>query len=881
MIKYRIILFVWLLAGYNEIANSQNELIVWSAPAGTPSNNTFSVQVKKSGDIAWTDLFEYNVKVGHQDELVNNSSMVNFDLSGTVDIKVTYNRGSINAYDIRPVSYGIKAIQNGNTLEFSVAQDYLAPRKIVIRINNSWETEVVHILTNFPEIDAPSEIASNVYVINPGDPIPFKLPEGKDTYYFKKGLHTLPKGLWVEVDLGATYPLNRFELYQGSYGGNTEKVKYIIESKLNGNDDYTSVYEALDNSTVGVISQTLPVRNARFVRLTLLGNNATGSYVFSSRINELNLYANGGETNLALNKAVAGAMPGYARAVDGNTNTGYISSSGYGNWHAGESFFLGKDGTTVYIAGGATVKGSFISDGNSNITIRGRGILDCSELRHIRTSPASEGRTGAVWLTGGTDNKLEGITILDPPMWGVVMNYTEKPVVKGINLFGSTVNADGIHFSGSNNGTVEGAFIRACDDILVMYHYGAANGNIVRNSVFWGDDAHIILIGLAGSSGGQPISNLTFQNLDILNQQGVWDLNKFNGCFKLWPSGENTISDVLFNNIRIDTFRDAAKSSIFQFRTDHRDTGLGVGSIKNITVQNITYRGSNERKSLLKGMDATHNVSGVKFLNYKRQGNYVTNESSGNIDIQSYVSDIKYFYNTSFETRNLALNKSANSDQPMYSGHGSDKAVDGTSTAYAQANSRTVPWKLTIDLDSITTFNRIVFKSASSEYASDYTIQGSNDGFIWITFITEKGGNGSIKTYNNFGNKAYRYVRLNPGSCILSPGDWGYTVLDFEIYDDSVTGTSSLLKNIDDQTKISIFPNPVANDLNIRIPSLVSNDNWNYHLTTAEGRIIQEGKVAMETTTLNLNGLSTGLYLLYLRNKNNKILSHKVIKKWN
>lgn len=878
MTSYRIILIIWLIVGYYEITNAQNELIVWNAPIGTTSNNTFSVQVRKNGDTVWTDLFEYNVKVGHQDGSVNNSSMVNFDFSGTVDIKVTYNVGVINSYDIRPVSYGIKATPNGNTLEFSVTQNYLAPRKIVVRINNSWETEVLHITTNFPETDVPSENASNVYVINPGDPIPLRLPEGKDTYYFKQGLHTLPVGLWVEVDLGAIYPINRFELYQGSYNSNTEKVKYIIESKLNENDSYTSVYEGLDNTKVGLVSQTFPVRNARYVRLKLLGNNAIGSYVFSSVINEFKLYANGVETNLALNKAINGAMPEYSKAVDGFTNTGYVSASKYGNWHAGESFFLGKDGTTIYIAGGATVKGSFSSDGNSNITIRGRGMLDCSELRHIRTTPASEGRTGAVWLTGGHDNKLEGITVLDPPMWGIVMNFSKRPVVKGVNMFGSTVNADGVHFTGSSNGTVEGVFIRTCDDILVMYHYAIATGNVFKNSVFWGDDAHIALIGLAGSDGSQAISNLTFQDIDILNQQGVWDLDKFNGCFKLWPNGGNTISEVLFNNIRIDSFRDAGNSSVFQFRTDERNPGEGAGSIKNITVQNLTYRGSNERKSLLKGVDETHNVSGVIFLNYMRQGKFVTDANSGNIDVQSYVSNITYSYNTSSELKNLALHKPANSDQLMYTGHGADKAVDGTITGYAQASSRTTPWKLTIDLDSITTFNRIVFKSGTFEYASDYTIQGSNDGFTWNTFITEKGSNGSIKTYSNFGNKAYRYVRLNPTSCILSPGDWGYTILDFEIYNDSVTVTTSLLKNIDGQSEVSIFPNPIDSELNIRIPPFNSNDNWNYLLTTTEGRIIQEGIVTMRTTTLNLTGLSAGLYLLYLSNRKNKIL-RKVIKK--
>jgi len=790
----RAVRFVFLLVHflYCLPVNAANILQVWSPPAGTPANTTFTVQVRKTGETTWTDLYEYNVTVGHQDGTVYNSSMVNFDFSGSVDIKVTYNAGTLSAYDIRPVSYGVNAVKSGNTLTFTVVQNEDSPRKLVVRANNSWETGVLHILTNLPETGAPLAGAANVLAIEPGDPIPYNLPAGKNTYYFKPGLHTLPKGLWVDVDLGATYAINKIGLDQGTYHTNVGQVKYVIETKVNAGDSFTTAYDGTGNTTTGAITQTFTTKNARYVRLKLLGNNAASSWVFASIINEFSVYAVGGTTNLALNKAVAGGMPGYEKAVDGNTGTAYTSPTGYGNWHAGESFFLGKSGTTVYIAGGAVVRGSFLSDSCNNMTIKGRGILDGSQLRHIPTTPQSEGRTGAIWMISGADNKVEGITILDPPMWAVVMNFSTRPVVKQIHLIASAVNADGIHFSGSSYGKVDGIFIRTCDDNLVMYHYGAATGNTFKNSVFWGDDAHIALIGLAGSGGGQPINNLTFQNLDILNQQGVYDLDKFNGCLKLWPNGGNLISDVVFDNIRIDSFQYASKAAVFQFRTDERFSGEGAGVLKNITVSNITYRGSGERASLLKGVDAAHDVDVVNFVNYKRQNNFVTDAATGNINIQPYVSNVNFTHETIPVAPNLALNQPATSSQAMYTGYGADKAVDGSITTYAQASTRTTPWKLTIDLGTSKTFNRVVFKSGVTEYASVYTIQGSNDNISWTTIITEPASSGNTKVYNSFGNVTYRYVRLNPTACVLSTGDWGYTVLDFEIYNDPVTTSPNL-----------------------------------------------------------------------------------------
>ena len=868
--KLAILTGVFMLLTY--LVNAQDELVTWNAPSGTASNSTFSVQVRKTGDSNWTDLFEYNVKVGHQDGSFNNSSMVNFDFSGTVDVKIIYNGGAINSFDIRPLSYEINAMQDGNTLTFSVTQDYISPRKIVVRINNSWETEVLHLLTNVPEISVPEDNAANVLAINPGDPIPFRLPAGKDTYYFKSGVHTLPTGLWLELDLGASYALNRFELYQGTYNSMVDKVKFIIEGKENLNDDYSTLYNGTGNTVVGTVSGSFTTTNTRYVRLKLLGNNASGNYIFASLINEFKIFASGNNTNLALNKAIAGAMVGYENAVDGDISSPYRSSSGYGNWHAGESFFINKSSTTVYIEKGAVVKGAIISDGINQVTISGHGILDCSGLIH--TAELREGRTGAIWLTSGTNNLVEGITILDPPMWGVVMNFSESPKVLGINMIGHVVNADGIHFSGSNSGIVDGVFIRTCDDNLVMYHFAQATGNIFENSVFWGDDAHIALIGLAGNGGGQPISNLTFQNLDILNQQGVYDLDKFNGCLKLWPNGENTISNVVFDNIRIDPFRGPENSAIFQFRTDERFSGEGSGSIKDISLINVNYRGSGERESLLKGTGNSNNIDGIRFINYFRNNNYAIDESSANIEMHTYVTNVSYMFDGDSERRNIALHKTSYSDQLMFSGHGTDKAVDGTDSGYAQARNRETPWKLTIDLGKTTSFNRIVYRSGNSEYASDYLIQGSADGSSWSTIVEENGSSGGTKTYDDFGEVSYRFVRLNPTKCDLSPGDWGYTVLDFEIYNDSLTSSSHIIPN--DMEKIKVYPNPTNGELHVS--SINDSSLLDFQLFSLNGVLVREGELYSGRAILNTRDIKPGTYILYLQKENRLKSKFEIVK---
>ena len=624
----------------------------WNPPIGTAANDTFSVQIRKTGDGAWEDLFVYNVRVGHQHGDPRDTSMVVFDFAGSVDLKVTYNAGNIDSHEIRPTSYEIKTEQTGNELVFSMQQNLQSPRKMVLRINGSRDVFCLHVLTNPPEEDAPSLGDANVLAIKPGDPIPLQLPEGKDTYYFTPGVHDLPRGMWMEMDLGAVHKIDRVGLEAGIFMGIQNYVscyaqKFVLEVKQAVDEPYRVAFDGMANQQCGHFVENFPPTPARFVRLRLFGCKVVNDpqpenvkkYIFSNVIKHFEIFAADGTENLAKGRAMAGAMPGFEKAVDGNSETQwdtpnqfkdqnpgesqYDSPHQYGNWHAGESFFISKDNTTLYIAPGAVVKGAFASDGINNAVIKGGGILDCSGLTHF-PDRMFEARTGAIWVVGGSDNRVEGITILDPPMWGVVMNYSLRPVVRRINFFGSIVNADGIHMSACDGGLVEGVFLRTCDDGFVAYHYGTAQNIIVRNSVFWEDDARNILLGM-GFTPGSEIRDITIDNIDILNQQGVWIVDKFTGVMQLWTQGGTTIRNITLQNIRIDPYFEPSKGALFQMRTDsmqYGETEVGDGGpITNITIKNITYKGGDDdQPALMLAVSEKAYIKGVTIENYVRHG---------------------------------------------------------------------------------------------------------------------------------------------------------------------------------------------------------------------------------------------------------------------
>ncbi|WP_441882200.1 glycosyl hydrolase family 28 protein [Paenibacillus sp. 2TAB26] len=655
--KMKLLLVLFLIATFlnvgeahavnQENKQSTSKIVTWDTPAWQQKNNSFSVWIRESGQKTWKELYVYNVKNGEQKEqdVPTDAAMVNVDFTGTVEFKVTYNTDKIKDYEIRPSAYGINAKKTeGNTLIFSLTQNNKAPLKPTIMVNGSWSEGNLHILSNTPENDAPSQNATNVYVINPGDPIPLYLPTGKDTYYFKPGKHELPKGMWVELDLEETVQLEKFDLVQqltDSQWFAKGPQRFIIEAKEKVDDPYVQIYDGYENNREGTVTDVLRNVKARFVKLVLLGNTGSSHYVMTSLASEFKLYKKGDDsTNIAKGKAVNGAFPSYSNMTDGNDSTHYMSSTGYGNWHAGEAFYISQSDTTVYLAPGSLVKGSISADDLSNITIKGRGIMYGGDL--LRPRNYAEGRSGAIWITRSTNSKVEGITLIDYPMWSVVMNFTDQTSIKNINFFGSMVNADGIHLSGSKNAQVSGVFIRTTDDNFVIYHYGESSNITVKDSIFWADNARPILLGL-GDTPNATIDKVNFENIYILNQRGVWDLNKYNGAIQIWATGGNKISNIAFKNIHIDEFEAPGDSMLFQIKTDEMAAGIAPGSVSNVSFNNIIYRGKLPRKSLISGVDDSHNVSGIVFNRFKINNTLLSSTNMKQfIEFKGKYSDIKF-----------------------------------------------------------------------------------------------------------------------------------------------------------------------------------------------------------------------------------------------
>lgn len=634
-------------------------LNTWAAPAGVTLNTTWSVSVRRLGDSTWINLSEYNAKVGRQEGdpvtaslgLSNtpvNTSMILFDFNETVQVRAILNTGTITSYTIWPSTYGISSTKSGNTIYFDLTQSQWSPRKIVLGVNGNFENLGLHILTNMPETSAPNPNDSNVYVVNPGDGVPFYLPTGKDTIYFAPGVHNLPTGLWFELDLQQVYSLDRFELETGQLKEIFFKCgaeKFVISGKQNDNDSYTMLYNGCSNTSYGTIIQSLSGFNARYIMVNLLGNNnsnrsvaAGTNYFDSSAIKEFKLFPVGSNVNVAQWKFLRSPDTNAWSAIDGNSSTWFTTARGSGNTRAGETYFIQQNATKIYLAPGSYVKGAITSENKSNIVVSGRGILSGENL--IKDPYYfSEGKCGVLWILGGEDNWVDGITILNSPMWSIVMNYGVRPGIINANIINSCVNADGIHLSGCTDAYVSAIFSRSPDDQIAVYHYAATDNIDINNSVLFSDGGRALVLGL-GNTPNSNISNVTFNNNDILGFQAVWDTSKYQGEIYLWATGNNNITDINIQNIRFETFRYPSVCAMFKLTTAS-DPYLGEGGqIRNILFENISYPSKGDLPTIIYGATANDLIDNMTFRNFYIGGTKLTSSNyTSYFNISGYVSN--------------------------------------------------------------------------------------------------------------------------------------------------------------------------------------------------------------------------------------------------
>jgi hypothetical protein len=145
----------------------------------------------------------------------------------------------------------------------------------------------------------------------------------------------------------------------------------------------------------------------------------------------------------------------------------------------GSAPFSVADGQTVYLAGGAYVKGRLRMAGPTGsraVTIRGRGILSGIGITEKR------GTFNQFMIDGETrkpepEVNVEGIVITDSPGPGIIVSGRLQ--VENVKLFAWTISSDGI--SGGAGSLVKDCFLKVADDNI---HFHVTGMKVIDNVVW-------------------------------------------------------------------------------------------------------------------------------------------------------------------------------------------------------------------------------------------------------------------------------------------------------------------------------------------------------------------------------------------------------------
>jgi hypothetical protein len=289
------------------------------------------------------------------------------------------------------------------------------------------------------------------------------------------------------------------------------------------------------------------------------------------------------------------------------------------------------NGQTLYLAGGAVVKGAVAANG-SDIRILGRGILDGSEY---------EWRKGPYNVTlgiHGTNVLVEGITIRGSPHWTIVPRASRHVIVRGVKLCGSRVqNDDGVNPCNSQDVLITDCFIRSDDDCVAMkgLDYGAANSNVenvtVEHCVLWCDRARIFLLG--HESRAPFMREIALRHLDIIH----FTMTPF-----LFEPGE----DMRLENVRVEDIRLHGEGQAEFIRlkpvVNQYMRKRVPGFIRHVTFRDVAITGgSGAYRIQLEGADAEHDVREVAFENVSVPGSTIT-RSSPSVQVGPHVDGVRF-----------------------------------------------------------------------------------------------------------------------------------------------------------------------------------------------------------------------------------------------
>jgi hypothetical protein len=316
-----------------------------------------------------------------------------------------------------------------------------------------------------------------------------------------------------------------------------------------------------------------------------------------------------------------------------------------------------KSGQTVYVAGGAVVYTAIDGRGISGVRILGRGIIDTSEFERGKGG-------GCIRLSDSTGVKIEGVILRDPDVWCLSAFGCRNVTISSVKLVGLwRYNADGIDICNSQDVTIHDSFVRSFDDAIVLKGLKNRQQSFddrpvqnVRASrlVIWCDWGRALELGAETSA--PEFTDVLFDDIDIIRTTHI--------AMDIQHGDRAAVHGIRFENIRVEvdefnpqpliqkehglTYSPDPKGGyvpslfVIIIRPNRYSRDTERGTVRDVLFKNISVTGKPMPPSSFTGLDAEHDVRGVRIEKLLVNGRPITTVENARLRIGNYVQDVRF-----------------------------------------------------------------------------------------------------------------------------------------------------------------------------------------------------------------------------------------------
>jgi hypothetical protein len=311
-----------------------------------------------------------------------------------------------------------------------------------------------------------------------------------------------------------------------------------------------------------------------------------------------------------------------------------------GRMHDAGAIKLGT-GETLYIEGGAYVRGLVESSGASDVRVCGHGVIDGGIYRQPRQRFCYFGKCRNV--------EICGITMVHTPGWIIELQRCKGVHVHHVNQIGWYIGSDGIDVVASHNVLIDHCCLRNNDDCIAIkanagYRVPIASDdpsapvpqtveNVeVRDCTFFNALAgNVMEIGYELT--GETVRGIVFRNNDVIAAHGE------GGVFTIHNGDHALIENILYEDIRIEHYYD--KLIDFRILKSRYSKDAERGHIRNVTIRNVMAVANRYNSvSLIGGYDAEHIVENIRIENITFGGDRVRNAGDLHLFTNDHVRNI-------------------------------------------------------------------------------------------------------------------------------------------------------------------------------------------------------------------------------------------------